>query len=211
MDTDSIAEQVARGVEQAIAKMAVDEYRGGPVDRRVAVHEAGHSVVGWLIGDTALVEVVIGDDGTGYSDNTVPVDPSQFEEYAVVRARLREEHSPVLRRVCARHVVSLLAGQMADDCGGWLACRNDLGQIDRIAEAAVGRRDRDRFVARLRVIARYAVHDAKPLIAGLADLLVDQRRLPGSFVETWLELQPGALELRAYYSRLFEWQPEEGS
>ncbi len=203
-------------IEQAIQDYERDAYRQSPVDRRVALHEGAHVVVGWLVGGTPLVEVAIADDGSGYADNTLgprPTDPAELEAMAAARVRLQAEHPQVVRAVNGRAITSVLAGITADQRQGlrdWWCSREDLASADRLAEAAVGRKDRDRFLAQLRPYVKLAVHDGWSLIETFADLLQDQRRLPGQFAEAWLAEQPGALSLRTYYARLFE-VPEEGT
>jgi hypothetical protein len=121
-------------------------------------------------------------------------------------AALRADHPEVLRLTCARHIVTVLAGISADHeagYGDWTSSFDDLAQADRLAEIAAGRGGRDRLVGTCKAIARLAVHDAWPLIVELADLLSDERRLPGPFVETWLQIRSEAVSLRSYYSTAF--------
>ena len=194
-------------IEAAFAEYARDAYRRSPVDRRVAVHESSHCVVGWLVGEV-LVEVAIHDDGSGVADSTVET-PAHLRgvDPAIIQAELVRDHPGVLRAACAKHIVSVLAGLAADERSGrtdWWCSRDDLAQADRLASLVEPRRTRDTFLAELRAITRMAVSDAAPLIEGLADLLQDQRRLPGSVVEAWLEAQPLNAALKGYYCRLFE-------
>ena len=81
--------------------------------------------------------------------------------------------------------------------------RDDMAEADRLAEMTVGRAERDRFLAPLRAAAMSLVADAWPTICELATLLVDQRRLPGAFVEAWLDDRSEVPRLRDYYSAAF--------
>jgi hypothetical protein len=197
-------------VAEALAEIERARYRGSPTDLRVCTHEVAHACVGWLVGGSPLVEVVIRDDASGEMTNEASaraaVAPAG-EDRAAVLERLRADHPEVLRSTLGRQIATCLAGITADERAGharWTSSISDLAQVDRLAEIAVGRPDRDRFLVPIRAAVKLAVHDAWPLVVELSDLLADERRLPGPFVEAWLEARPEAQSLRSYYSAAFE-------
>jgi hypothetical protein len=196
-------------VAEALAEIERARYRGSPPDLRVCRHEAAHAVVCWLVGGSPLVEVVVRDDASGEMTNEATQRAAEAppgEDHAGRLVALRADHPAILSATCAKHIATVLAGVTADHRAGygdWRASFADLRQADRLAEIAVGRQERDRFLVPIRAGVKLAVHDAWPLIVELADLLSDERRLPGPFVEAWLETRPAALSLRLYYSAAF--------
>jgi hypothetical protein len=197
---------IGEAVRVALARAL---YRGGPIDRRVCTHEAAHAVICWIVGGSPLVEVVVRDDASGEMTNAATqraAERAPGEDHADRLAALRVAHPEVLRLTCARHIATVLAGVTADQRAGdgrWLQAREDLAQADRLAEVAVGRSERDRFLVPIRAAVRSAVADSEDIIGTLADVLADHRRLPGSYVTSFLETRPDAVSLRLYYSAAF--------
>jgi hypothetical protein len=202
----TLEETIAEAVRVALARAL---YRGGPIDRRVCTHEASHCVVNWLVGDAPLLQVVVRDDGSGETTNEASAAATPAgEDHAARLAALHADPTAqrILAATCARHVAMILAGVTADHRSGhadWTASFDDLAQADRLAELAVGRAERDRWLVPIRAAVSLALHDAWPIILELADLLADHRRLPGPFVENWLSDQTGATGLRSYFSTVF--------
>jgi hypothetical protein len=175
---------------------------------RPAVHESAHLAVSYLVDHGPIVEVLVRDDGSGLMDDrSRAVCDVAPEDRAAALARLRSDQPDLLRAICGRAIATALAGPIADQRQGYvdlLPCRNDFAVADRLADLAVGRENRDRWMAPLRTITRLAVGDAWPMIETLADWLQRARRLEGVEVTAWLDAQPQARSLRAYYRQAFE-------
>ena len=186
-------------------------YRGSPTDLKVCRHEAAHCVVNWIVGDAPLVEVVVRDDGSGETTNEASARAAEAppgEDHAGRLAALRADPTAqrILAATCAKHVAMILAGVTADHRAGyadWTSSFDDLAQADRLAEIAVGRANRDRWLVPIRAATQMAVHDSWPLILELADWLAVERRLSGPAVTDWIAAQPGVTGLRSYYSAIF--------
>jgi hypothetical protein len=186
----------------AAGPTAIDRIVGGgaavpeplPVNILTAYHEAAHLVVGHLVGTDPATSVAINPDGSAVVRRPFDL-TGTADDPALLRVRVR------------RRIVSALAGGAADQRTGrrgwsWLV---DEEVVDRltawIGHVGLGHSS---FLAPLRDLAHMAVHDGWPLILDLADLLVDQRCLPGSYLTAWLEGREDAVSLRSYYSAAFD-------
>ncbi|MHB8958471.1 MAG: hypothetical protein ACYDAN_02480 [Candidatus Limnocylindrales bacterium] len=169
---------IGEAVRAAVAR-ALDGTRAErrPPDFHTAIHEAAHCCVGWLVHDMPIIEVTLGDDGSGAVRRESPL-LGVGDDGELLRVRLE------------RAIVAVYAGLEADDRGGrvdWAATGADVRLIQRFAgyllppgaEQLALRR-------RLREVSMLAVHDHWAVIEALAARLARERRLAGCDVERWL-------------------------
>ena len=157
-------------VRRAVAAQLAEIRHLGPALICACVHESGHAVVGWLVGDRLLLDVVVNDGGGG-ATRRESVIADVGNDDALLRARVE------------RAVVSTYAGPEAGSRFGPVPCFGDLRLIDKLA--VYGQFDHADLV-RLRETARWAVHDGWPLIEQVALWLQRERRLEGPALERFL-------------------------
>ena len=195
-------------VGRAVAARLAEIRHLAPPDLPTCRHEIGHALVGILVGDGRLFEVVVADGGgrtmraaTVSSAPAVLALSDELERLGIVSHE--DEARLILGRV-ARSIVSTYGGMATDARGDgqplWCV-RPDLSQIDRLAAAVVPRAARHDFLVALRAVADSAVRDAAPWIEDLARVLQEERRLTGEAIEGYLAAQPRIAELQAYYAR----------
>jgi hypothetical protein len=176
---------ISDAVTRAVGELNLIVRQCQPDDRRVALHEAAHAVIGYVVGDRPLVEVGLGPDGSGCTRRESIVD-GVGEDTALLRARVE------------RAIVAIYAGVEADGRTGqldWLRALPDIRQVDRLAEYVVSKDRRPDFLARLRALAEMAVSHYWPTIEALASMLQRDRRLTGRDVERYLgHARPGCFE-----------------
>lgn len=140
--------------------------------RRVAYHEAGHAVVGLLVGDMPIVEAaIVSSDGLHAVRRESPFEncPDDALPGRMVRAMITSE-----------------AGRMVDERRGqrtWQPWLDDMQAVSRFASLVVEPAHHDGMVRHVEGIAREAVYDAMPLIERVADEMLERMSLTGPEVE----------------------------
>lgn len=146
--------------------------------RGVALHEAAHAVVGWVVGDMPIAEIALLDDGSGVVIHKNPLRDLGNDE-GLLRARLE------------RAIVTAYAGIEADDRSGlleWERSVPDIRLVDRFASYLVAGPGRELAALKMRLqrASMRAVHDHWPAIESLALLLEREGRIRGCDGERWL-------------------------
>jgi hypothetical protein len=191
-------------VGEAVARADGDLVSAGLMrERRAALHESAHAVIGWVVGDRPILEVGLGSDGSGWILHTSII--------ADVGTDLA-----LLRRRVERAIVALYSGPEADarpgagvapasgTCDGieFVVRRltvprraasldlnrvlDDLRHIDKLAAYVVTEDQQPDFLARLKTIAHVVVSDQWTTIEAVASMLLQQRWLSGRELERYL-------------------------
>lgn len=207
----ALEERIAEAVQAELHRY---QYRDSPADRSIALHESAHCAASFISSSGPLHEVLIRDDLSGEMNNKPPTRPDGMcpdESRDAVLARLRKDHPDELRAALGKRILVQLSGYAADIFGesgfGRSASRYDEDEAATLAESAAGREGRDELLDDCRATADRLVRDAWVDIQGLSEILVDQRRLPGNFVETWLAARPRAAKLRDEYGARYAIRP----
>jgi ATP-dependent Zn protease len=154
-----------------------------------AIHEAGHAVIGRVVGLRCGGATIVPDHEEGWAGNAITLDP--HISIAEWEARGRWRYDSIIR---ARIIVMMAAREaeiecLGQHCGGdgqdqsEIACHIDEAKPSTVKSEA----DRDRFEERLRRQARRLVRRHRKVIELVAKALLKHRTLSARQIDTLVQ------------------------